>query len=311
MLPDNNRVILIVGPTAVGKTGFAIKMAKRVGGEIISADSRNLYRGMDIGTAKPTPEERSTIPHHMINVADPDETWSLSAYLKKTLDLIDEIHNRRNTPLVVGGTGQYIRALTEGWRIPEMVPDEALRKVLIELGDQIGSVELHRKLSILDSEAANFIDATNIRRTLRALEVIFTTGKRFSELRVKDGPVHDYWIIGLTIPRSELFERADKRVDQMFLDGLVAEVQQLLDLGYDPMLPSMSAIGYKEVILYLQGEITLEAARQLIKKNTHQYIRRQANWFKPTDPNIHWYQMDPYPLEMVLSDLEREKKGLP
>ncbi len=311
MLLDKDRVILIVGPTAVGKTGFAIKLAKRVGGEIISADSRYLYRGMDIGTAKPTTEERETIPHHMINVADPDETWSLSTYIKKTLNLIDEIHDRGKIPLVVGGTGQYIRALTEGWRVPEMVPNETLRKVLIRWGDQIGPMELYSKLSILDPDAANFIDATNIRRTIRALEVIFSTGSRFSELRVKDGPAHEYWIIGLTMPRIELFARVDERVDQMFRDGLVVEVRELLDLGYDPTLPSMSAIGYKEVILYLKGEITLEEARALIKKNTHQYVRRQANWFKPTDPKIHWYQMDPYPLEMALSDLKIDEKEQP
>lgn len=303
-------VVLIVGPTAVGKTGFAIKMATHIGGEIISADSRYLYRGMDIGTAKPTTEERLTIPHHMIDVADPDEIWSLSTYIKQTLDLIDEIQSRGNIPLVVGGTGQYIRALTEGWRIPEMEPNETLRKFLIEWGEQIGPMELHRKLSILDADAAEFIEATNIRRTIRALEVIFTTGSRFSELRVKDGPAHDYWIIGLTMPRIELFARIDKRVDHMFRCGLVAEVKQLLDIGYDPVLPSMSAIGYREVVLYLDGKITLEEARQLIKKNTHQYVRRQANWFKSSDPTIHWYPMDPYPLEMALSDLNKISKGL-
>jgi len=303
MLPDKKRVVLVVGPTAVGKTGFAIDLAKKTGGEIISADSRYLYRGMNVGTAKPTPGELNTVPHYMIDVADPDEVWSLAKYQNETLRLIKEILDRGKSPIIVGGTGQYIRALSEGWRVPEMVPNTALRNVLSDWGEQIGASDLHRKLAILDTSAADFIDASNIRRTIRALEVIFTTGKRFSELRAKDGPAYDYWIIGLIMPRKELFARADKRVDEMFRAGLVAEVKGLLDRGYNPMLPSMAAIGYKEVVLYLEGKISLNEARQLIIKNTHQYIRRQANWFKPTDPRIHWYQMDPYPLEIALRDL--------
>ena len=309
MLTDKKRVILVVGPTAVGKTRFAIELAKNIGGEIISADSRYLYRGMDVGTAKPTPEELNTIPHYMINVADPDEVWSLAAYQNETVRLINEILDKGKFPIIVGGTGQYIRALTEGWQVPEMVPNTALRNVLMDWGDQIGSGELHRKLAVLDTIAADFIDASNIRRTIRALEVIFTTGKRFSELRVKDGPAYDYWIIGLIMPRKELFARADERVDVMLKGGLVSEVKGLLDRGYNPLLPSMSAIGYKEVVLYLEGKITLDEARQLIKKNTHQFIRRQANWFKPTDSRIHWYQMDPYPLEIALRDLADKELG--
>lgn len=304
MSPDKERVILIVGPTAVGKTNFAIDLASRVGGEIISADSRYLYRGMDVGTAKPTKEEMRGIPHHLINVAEPGETWSLAVFLKHTLLLIDEILERGNTPLIVGGTGQYIRALVEGWRVPEMKPNEALREVIANWGEQIGHLELHRKLSILDADGAGFIDAANIRRTIRALEVIFTTGKRFSELRVKDGPAYDFWLIGLTMPRSDLFQRADERIEQMFRAGLLDEVQSLLDKGFTPDLPSMSAIGYKEVIAYLQGEITFEEARKLMKMHTHQYIRRQANWFKKSDPIIHWYDMHPYPIDIALDDLK-------
>jgi tRNA dimethylallyltransferase len=245
---DPQRVIVIVGPTAVGKTRLSIKLAASIQGEIISADSRYLYRGMDIGTAKPTEEELATVPHHMIDIADPDDTWSLPRYLEETLRLIDEIHARKKIPIIVGGTGQYVRALTEGWRMPEFEPNQELRRVLTDWSMVIGSMELHRKLSIIDMEAAKIIDATNVRRTIRALEVIFTAGHRFSELRRKEGPTHGYWIIGLTMERDELYKRVDARINTMFDNGLVNEVRLLLEKGYSTALPSMSAIGYREVV---------------------------------------------------------------
>lgn len=296
---------MVVGPTAVGKTRFSIQLADRIRGEIISADSRYLYRGMDIGTAKPSEEELAVVPHHMVDIADPDDTWTLSRYLAQTLRLIDEIHSRKKTPIIVGGTGQYVRAITEGWHMPEFEPNQELRKVLTEWGMAIGAMELHRKLSLIDTEAANIINATNVRRTIRALEVIFTTGKRFSDLRRKDGPKHDYWIIGLTMERNELYKRVDSRINTMFDDGLINEVELMLDKGYSPSLPSLSAIGYREVVQYLHGEITLEETKVLMRKNTRQFIRRQANWFKPSDESIHWYSVFPEPMEQVLNDMRK------
>lgn len=300
---DPQRVIMIVVLTAVGKTRLSINLADRIQGEIISADSRYLYRGMDIGTAKPTEEELASVPHHMIDIADPDDTWSLPRYLEETLRLIDEIHARKKPPIIVGGTGQYVRALTEGWRMPEFEPNQELRKVLADWSMLIGAMELHRKLSIIDMEAAKIIDATNVRRTIRALEVIFITGQRFSELRRKEGPTHDYWIIGLTMARDELYKRVDARINSMFDNGLVNEVRMLLEKGYSPALPSMSAIGYREVVQSIQGDITLEDAKVLMRKNTRQFIRRQANWFKPSDESIHWYEMHPEPMEQLLNDM--------
>lgn len=301
--PDKRPVILIVGPTGVGKTSLSIELAKQINGEIISADSRYLYRGMNIGTAKPTEQELKSVRHHMINVTEPDKTWSLPQFLEETLQLIAEIHGRGSIPVIVGGTGQYIRALTEGWRMPEFEPNTRLRSILTAWGKEIGALDLHRKLAINDAEAANFIDPTNMRRTIRALEVIFSTGKRFSELRTKEGPAHNYWIIGLTMERPKLYQLVDKRIDAMISQGLLDEVKALLSRGYDANLPAMSAIGYREMIQHIHGEIDIEYAKALMRKNTRQLIRRQANWFKQTDPSINWYEADPEIGDRIINDL--------
>ncbi len=303
--PVENKVVMIVGPTAVGKTRLSIELAQRIGGEIISADSRYIYRGMDIGSAKPTLEERKNVPHHMIDVADPDEVWSLAQYFSVSKLMISKILEQRHVPIIVGGTGQYIRGLTEGWSVPTIEPNPLLRKVLGDWGEEIGAGALYEKLAILDPDACKFIDASNIRRTIRALEVILCTGERFSTKRKKMPPEHEFWIIGLTRPRQELYSIVDQRIDNMFASGLIEEVRVLLENGYDSELPSMSAIGYREVALYLKGQMTLEEAKTLMRSNTRKFIRRQRNWFKPDDPNIHWYSMEQYPLESICVDLEK------
>lgn len=282
-------LIIILGPTAVGKTAVSIDLAKILNGEIVSADSRLLYRGMDIGTAKPSEVEMQAIPHHLIDVADPDEVWSLALYQQAAYQAIDAIHRRGKLPFLVGGTGQYIRSIIEGWRIPVQSPDYELRDAIIRWGDRIGAEGLYKRLARIDPNAASRIDYRNIRRTVRALEVIFKTGERFSDLRRKQECRYEPLVIGITRPREELYDRVDQRIDEMIKQGLVAEVQSLLDSGYSPSLPTLSAIGYGEIIKYLQGVITLDEAIVLIKRNTRMFVRRQANWFKPDDPRINWF----------------------
>lgn len=301
---NNQRVVLlIIGPTGIGKSGLAIKLAKRINGEIISADSRYLYRGMDIGTAKPTATQLTTVPHHLIDVADPSDTWSLARFLQTTLEHIGEIHKRNRIPVITGGTGQYVRALTEGWQVPDFDADQTLRNVLTEWGQAIGGQELHQKLKVVDAAAAQFIEASNMRRTIRALEVMYATGSRFSELRQKAGPAHAYWIIGLRMEREALYKLVDERIEQMVAMGLELEVRRLLELGYGADLPAMSAIGYREMIRYINGEIDLETAKGLMRKNTRNLVRRQANWFKSNDPEIHWYDVNENTYDLVLTDL--------
>src|SRR5215216_3677484 len=241
-------LILIVGPTAVGKTELAIQLAERLNGEIVSADSRLFYRGMDIGTAKPTPEEQRRVPHHLIDIANPDEILSLAIFQQKAREAIADIHTRNKIPFLVGGTGQYIRAVTEGWNPPEVQPDQRLRDELERRKEEKGVYWLYEKLKMLDPAATEKIEARNYRRTIRALEVILTTGKRFSEQRGQSESPYHLITVGLIRPRAELYERVDKRIDVMFANGFVEEVRGLLAKGYSPSLPTMSAIGYRECI---------------------------------------------------------------
>lgn len=282
-------LILIVGPTAVGKTELAIQLAETLNGEIVSADSRLFYRGMDIGTAKPSPAEMARAPHHLIDIVNPDETLSLAVFQQQAREIIADIHKRQKLPFLVGGTGQYIRAVTEGWNPPEVVPNESMRNVLEKMREERGKEWLYEALNSLDPEAAEKIDARNYRRTIRALEVIFTTGRKFSAQRGQgDAPYH-LVTIGLMRPRMELYQRVDERIETMFAAGLLDEVKGLLDKGYSPSLPSMSAIGYRECVGVIKGELTAEQAKAEMKRITRVFVRRQANWFKESDPRIHWF----------------------
>lgn len=283
-------LVLILGPTAVGKTDLAIELALRLGGEVVSADSRLLYRGMDIGTAKPSAAERRGVPHHLIDVANPDETWSLALFQQKAREAIQNIHERGNLPLLVGGTGQYIRAVTEGWSPPQAQPNPRLREILERLAREHDIYWLHDKLRILDPLAADSIDPRNLRRTVRALEVIFTTGQPFSTQKRAAGSPYRQIALGLKRPREELYRRVDTRIEAMFAQGLLEEVQSLIKKGYSPDLPSMSAIGYREAAAVLRGEMTVEEAKAQMKRLTRIFVRRQANWFKETDPGIRWFE---------------------
>jgi tRNA dimethylallyltransferase len=285
-------LILIVGPTAAGKTDLAIQLAKKMNGEILSADSRLFYRGMDIGTAKPSLEERARVPHHLIDIVNPDETLSLAVFQKMAKEIIADIHMRGKLPFLVGGTGQYTRAVTEGWSPPEVQADERLRAILEKMKEARGAEWLHAKLNMLDKEAAEKIDARNFRRTIRAMEVILTTGRKFSALRGQAESPYQLITIGLNRPRAELYQRVDERIEAMFANGFIEEVKTLLAQGYAPTLPSMSAIGYRECVKILRGEITGEQAKIEMRRVTRVFVRRQANWFKESDPRIRWFHPD-------------------
>ncbi len=286
-------LIVIVGPTAVGKTEISLRLAERLNGEIVSADSRLFYRGMDIGTAKPTPMEQRRVPHHLIDVAEPDEVWSLAAFQQAARAAIEDIQQRGRMPFLVGGTGQYIRAVTEGWQPPDQEENPVLRQALERWAAQVGAFALHERLAVLDPEAARNIQYQNVRRTIRALEVIFSTGRRFSAQRNRSHPPYSLLIIGLELPRPELYSRIDNRIQAMIDQGFVEEVKSLLRRGYSPGMPNLSAIGYREMVDYAEGLTTLEEAVVQMKRMTRQFVRRQANWFKTSDPNIHWFQAWP------------------
>lgn len=294
-------LIVVLGPTAVGKTEIAIRLAGWINAEIVSADSRLFYRGMDIGTAKPSPEQRKLVPHHLIDVAEPEDVWSLAVFQEQAHLAISSIFARGRQPLLVGGTGQYLRAVTQGWQPPPIKPDPRLRLALENWAQQIGFNGLHQRLAVIDPVAARTIDPRNLRRTIRALEVIFTSGRLFSAQRIASPSPFRLLQLGLILPRPELYARIDARIAAMLAAGLVDEVRGLLERGFSPDSPAFSAIGYREIAAHLQGEITLTEAVQLIQRRTRVYVRRQANWFKPEDPQIHWFQASPDPLnEMKL-----------
>ena len=284
-------VILIIGPTGVGKTEMAVELAEQLDGEIVSADSRLFYVGMDIGTAKPSGEQRGRVPHHCIDIASPDQLVSLSEYRRLAGAAIDAIHSRGRLPIVVGGTGQYARALTQGWEPPAVKANPRLRSVLDHLGAERGADWLHAGLRRMDPAAAAGIDARNARRTIRAIEVIFATGCRFSDLRARGELGYRFVAVGLRRPREELYARIDERIERMFEHGLLDEVRRLVELGLTPDYPSMSAIGYAEAIAVLQGRPDVEAAKVAMRKATRILVRRQDTWFRRSGREVEWFDM--------------------
>lgn len=289
-------LIVILGPTAVGKTGLAVQLAQHLNGEVISADSRQVYRQMDIGTAKPTLNQQTAVPHHLIDIVNPDENLSLAQYQSAAYRIINDLHTRGKTPLLVGGTGQYITAIIEGWSIPEVPPNLNLRAELEAYATEHSSEALHNRLQTLDPTAATNIDHRNIRRVVRALEVCIETGQPITELQRKHPPSYPITVYGLTLDREVLYARADQRVDDMLHAGFVDEVKSLLDNGYSRKLPSMSGLGYAELSAHLLDGIPLAEAIAQTKHNTHDFIRRQYTWFRGHDSGILWHnigQVDP------------------
>lgn len=284
-------LVTIVGPTAIGKSELAFQIAREYDGEIVSADSRQVYRYLDIGTAKPTLEQRAAVSHHLVDIVDPDEAFSLALYQKLAYAAIENIQGRGKIPLLVGGSGLYIRSVIEGWQIPRVPPDPEFRRRLEDRARQEGGYVLYEELQRVDPVAAQRIAPSNVRRVIRALEIYKVAGCPPSQLWHKQKPSFSALIIGLTTDRSDLYQRIDSRVDKMIKEGLVAETQDLLRRGYSLDLPAMSGTGYKQIGMFLQGKLDLPSAIQQIKCETHRFARHQYAWFRLTDPRIHWFKI--------------------
>jgi tRNA dimethylallyltransferase len=255
---------------------------------VVSADSRYLYRGMDIGTDKPAPEARAEVPHHLIDILDPRDDYSLALYQRDAYQAIAGVHARGRVPILAGGTPLYIRAVLEGWRIPPAPPDPELRARLELRAREEGPESLHRELALVDPAAAARIPPENVRRVIRALEIYAKTGRPMIELEGRRPPPWRVLILGLTLPRDELYRRIDERVERQIERGLVEEVRRLLEAGVPPHAPALTALGYRQIVTYLQGECSLEEAIERIKYDTHRYARHQMTWLRRL-PGVHWF----------------------
>ncbi|TMI89805.1 MAG: tRNA (adenosine(37)-N6)-dimethylallyltransferase MiaA [Bacillati bacterium ANGP1] len=311
-------LVVIAGPTAVGKTSAAVALARLIPAEIVCADSRVIYRGMDIGTAKPSRADLEQVPHHLLDIAQPDQVVTLAEYQRLAGTAIAGIRGRNRVPLLVGGTGLYIRAVVDGFQIPAAPPDWRLRAALEAEERAGGSGTLHRRLLQIDPEAAGRIHPHNVRRVIRALEVQTRTGTSISMLRrpaagagderppaqtaphvqVAHRPPGPVAMIALVADRARLYERIHRRIDQQLAGGLVEEVRGLLAAGYAQTLPALQALGYKELVPYLEGSVSLEEARAMFRRNTRRYAKRQLTWFRG-DPRYHWLDVGDDPPEVV------------
>lgn len=283
-LTDGLPVVVVLGPTATGKTELAIRIAQTISGEVVSADSRYFYRGMDIGTAKPTPEERAGVPHHLIDILEPDEPYSLGQFLDDVYGAIEEVGSRNRMPVVAGGTPQYLRAMLEGWTVPEVAPDGELRARL----DEEPTEALYDRLSTVDPGSADRIGPANKRRLIRALEVFEKTGRTMTEQSGKSPPPYRFHVIGLTQPRQMLYARIDARVQRMYAAGWLDEVRALHEHGITASHPSMSAHGYREALEVVSGQTSVADAIARTRFIIHRYVRHQQTWFRRFD-GVHWF----------------------
>lgn len=282
-------VLAIVGPTASGKSRLGMKIAESVGGEIISADSRQVYRYMDIGTAKPPVEDRKRFRHHLIDIIDPSDEYSVALYVRQARDAIAHVLERGRIPIVVGGTGQYVWALLEGWNVPEVSPNPLLRDELQARMAREGLHTLVKELEKVAPIAARRIDLANPRRVIRALELALQSPDGEPEEPTRTPPPFQATVIGIEVERATLYNRINARVEAMFEAGWVGEVEHLLKMGYGPGLPAMSSLGYREICEYLRGKATLEDAVETIKTKTRRFARQQGSWFRTNDERIRWF----------------------
>ena len=336
MHPPANPLLAIVGPTAAGKTSLAVALGQRFDGEIINADSRQVYRHLDVGTAKPTSLERSRVPHHLLDIAGPDDPFNLGTFLALARELIPEIRQRGHLPILTGGTGQYVWAMLEGWQVPVVPPDPEFRARKLREAEARGGAVLHAELQAIDPQRAAELDPRNLRRVIRALEIRrftsspgftgdpgFTgspgitgnpgsTGSPPSALTKGRGKPVTALILGLTMERASLYRRIDDRVDQMMEQGFLEEVEKLAGMGYRLGQGPLASPGYLELGQYLEGELSLEEAVQRTKYQTHRLARRQYTWFKPNDPRIRWLDgEDPNVDEQAAQMVEQYLRSAP
>lgn len=308
-------LVILTGPTAVGKTALSINLAKAINGEIISADSMQVYKKMDIGTAKVMPEEMDGVKHYLIDAIEPTEDFHVVRFQKMVLEAMDEIYAKGKIPIICGGTGFYIQAILYDIQFTEQKIDENYRKSLEDFADENGNEALHEKLNEVDPESAASIPAANRKRVIRAIEYFHQTGEKFSvhnEREKQRTSPYNFAYFVLNDDRAILYNRIDKRVDIMMKAGLLDEVKMLLSLGCKPGMTSMDGIGYKEIISYLDGNITLEEAVELIKKNSRNYAKRQLTWFR-REKEVTWLDKtvlkdDKQLLDYILSQLK--EKGI-
>jgi tRNA dimethylallyltransferase len=287
------RLLIIVGPTAVGKSAVAVRVAERVGREIVSADSMQIYRQMDIGTAKPSAEERARVRHHLIDIIEPDVPYSVAQYQADADRAIAEVRARGRVPMLVGGTGLYVQAVWDGLDFPIAGPDREFRAAMQAEAQRLGTAALHARLAEIDPAAAARIHPNDQKRIIRALEVHHLTGQPISRFhRRREGPRYHALAFGLKMPRRELNQRIDARIDDMMSAGLLDEVRGLLDRGYHEGLISMKALGYQQLAEHLRGRCELSAAVERFKTATHQFAKRQMTWFR-RDRRIRWIDLEP------------------
>lgn len=277
-----------MGPTATGKSLFSVEVAEAIGGEIINADSRQIYKHMEIGTGTPSSAQRALVKHHLYNLIDPDESFSLGVYLNHARQTISDVIARNKLPILVGGTAQYVWALLEGWQVPSVAPNPDFRDKLEKIAEKENSTILYNRLTKIDPTAAKKIHPNNVRRLIRALEVIDQTGQLFSDLSSRKPPNWEVNITGITMEQNKLQDAINERILNQLKEGWVEEVKDLRQRGYKEGLPSLSALGYKEIGQYIDGHTTMEETISEIAKLTHRFSRKQYGWFKLSDPRIHW-----------------------
>lgn len=311
-MTNKDNLFILVGPTASGKTSVSIELAKRLDGEIISADSMQIYKYMDIGTAKVTPEEMDGIPHYLIDIVYPNEEFTVADYKAQAEKVIADINTRNKLPIVVGGTGLYVNSLVYDLNFTQVPPNEEIRKRLEDLADEHGNEYIHKILEKIDKESYNRINVMDRKRIIRALEIYEVTGKPMSQQGNnfrKPSDKYNLLMFGLNMDREKLYERINLRVDKMIEAGLIEEVSNLLRMGYHKDLVSMQGIGYKEIIWYLEGEISLEEAIEHIKKGSRNYAKRQLTWFR-RDNRIKWVNVDEFSSmdQLVMHIIDNSKK---